>query len=351
MSKVSGVYSTTFGEKASPLPLYLHESDRGEVIGHCGPVTFRGSRRDDEINLTFEVMPLKEFEKALAPTTQPVYDTLNLRLTEGKWSFDGSSGLASQVQLTLDKTGDLPTNQSIQQLKNQSLEDIGSVVCQVIKTIVNYILDLLEIEIGDTLKPMSVCGFDAVGRGAWVLGRKAPGNNLPPMFLHTFWMPYCWSDPWCTSVSRNFSFQASLDDYIYLHFSDIINALQTTDNFLKHIGINIDSFITELEDLNDKLGEGKFAFFFVFSTYTRYFSLVFLNEMGLTVESVRDYPVINTLESALRNFLPGIGTFDLKAGSSWTDNFSGKSGSDPTPTCNPPYWFCYLLGSANVTFT
>jgi hypothetical protein len=349
MSKVSGVYSTTFGEKASPLPFYLHETDRGEVIGHCGPVTFHGSRRDDEMNLMFEVMPLKEFEKALAPTTKPVYDTLNLRLIEGKWSFDGSSGLASQIQLILDKTGGLPTNQSIQQLKNQSLDVTSSVVCSVIKTIVNYLLDLLEIEIGDTLKPMSICGFDQQGRGAWILGRKAPGHNFPPMFLHTFWMPYCWSDPACTPVGTNFSFQASLDDYIL--FSDVINALQTTDNFLKHIGINIDSFITDLEDLHNKLDKGKFAFFFVFSTHTRYFSLVFLNEMGLTVESVRDYPVIRTLAQALYEFLPGVGTFDLKAGSSWTDNFTGRSGSFLSPTCNPPYWFCYLLGSANVTFT
>lgn len=351
MSKVSGIYSTTFGEKASPLPLYLHESDHGEVIGHCGPVIFRGSRRDDEINLTFEVMPLKKFEKLLAPTTQPVYDTLNLRLTEGKWSFDGSTGLASQVQLTFEKTGDLPSDQSIQQLKNQSLIDIRDIVCKAITTIVNYILDALEIEIGDTLRPMSACGFETQGRGAWVLGRNAPGNKWPPMFLHTLWMPYCWSDPFCTSVSHDFRFWASLDDYIFVNFSEVISILKTTDNFLKHIGINIDSFIADLENLYNTIDKGKFAFFFVFSTHTGYFELVFLNEMGLTVETVRNYPAIRTLESTLRSYMPGISTFELKAGSSWTDHFSGRSGTEPTPLCNPPFWFCYLFGSANVTFT
>jgi hypothetical protein len=350
MSKISGVYSTTFGEKASPLPLYLHESDHGELIGYCGPVTFRGSRRDDEINLTFEAMPLKEFEKAIAPTTQPICDTLNLRLTEGKWSFDGSSGLASQIQLTLDKTGDLPANQSLHQLKNLSHLDILQEVCKIIKQIVNYVLSVLQVEIGDTLKPMSACGFDVQGGGAWLLGRRAPENNFPPMFLHTIWMPYYASDPLCTKNSKNFVFYASLDDYIYLHFSEIISALKTADNFLERIGIHINSFIKELEDLHNSLNKGRYALFFVYSTYSGHFELVFLNEMGITSQGAENYPAIRTLESALRIFFPRVSKFELKACSSWKDDFSGQSGTFPTWLCNPPYWFCYLFGSAGVTF-
>ena len=79
-------------------------------------------------------------------------------------------------------------------------------------------------------------------------------------------------------------------------------------------------------------------------------ALIFLNEMGITTERAMSIPAIRTLMTALRAFMPGLGTLELRAGSSYSDTYSGRSGSYPTPLCNPPCWACYLFGTANVTF-
>jgi hypothetical protein len=141
----------------------------------------------------------------------------------------------------------------------------------------------------------------------------------------------------------------SLGDWAYNPQSILNDLRSVNNNFLSVIGIDIGSFLDELQSFLNTINQGRFAVSFQFSAYTRSIGLYFNNAMGITTDDLEnrpDFAWFRTLKSAINRLTNG--ALYIYAGETCHDTWSAYNGI--IPLCNVPFFFVYLFGTANVHY-
>lgn len=329
------------------LKLHVHERGHGDVLAHLGMLAFTGSRSGADLTLTATEMPLKKNETR--PEGESKTAEMKLTFSDGQWIGTSSLMDGVTVNVSLEKQRDLPS-EAVENLAHVSRLSLGSDICSVVDTLVNYLLDFLEIEVGDMFRPMSICGIETAGRGAYILGRNAPGSKFPPVGLSTIYVPWDWAG--CGQASKKYHFGLSLGDF-WGNPEKILDILEDIGSFLGPLGINVKDFLETIKSWLKKIGKAKFAVVFQLSTFSGSKGLYFLNDLGVTTDMLNhssDYQWFRTLSQVFDSITSG-GTAYLYAGNYCSDNWGATNGPVPSwPACTSPFWFMYVFGTAQVYF-
>jgi hypothetical protein len=328
------------------LKLYVHERSHDDVLAHLGMFAFTGSRSGADLTLTATEMPLKENETR--PEGESKTAEMKLTFSDGQWLGTFSLMDGGTVNVSLEKQQDLPS-EAVENLAHVSKLDLSSTICSIVNTLVNYILDFLEVEVFDMLRPMAICGVQTSGRGAYIFGQDAPGINFPPIGLSTIYVP-C-DTVLCGKTSKPYKFYLTLGDF-WGNPETILDILNDIVSFLNPFDLDINEFFENIKSWLKKAKKAKFAVVFQLSTFTGGKGLYFLNDMGVTTNDLNysdEYKWFRILKKALDILTRG--ELYLYAGNHCSDTWDACNGPVPIwPTCTSPFWFMYVFGTAQVHF-